>query len=98
MTTNAGRLSDALPRPYESHAPSDARPGSADPVLASQMAGVWLNTSWCILRITHRSSAHFCKRGSESQISMPLRPQRVKVCRLPMSFCFFTSVNWSFNR
>jgi hypothetical protein len=27
----------------------------------------------------------------------PALPERVKVCRLPMSFCFFTSVNWSFN-
>src|SRR5882724_5773881 len=40
-TTNEGRLSLRVPRPYETHAPMCAKPRSTKPVFCMKVAGPW---------------------------------------------------------
>jgi len=55
-TTNPGRSSASLPKPYVTHDPILGRPGCGAPVFTKILAGPWLNTSVVILWIQQTSS------------------------------------------
>jgi len=74
MTTNPGRSRLGVPRPYDSHEPSEGRPGCSDPVWMKVMAGSWLMASVWTERTTVMSSAIFLCQGSSSLIHVPSCP------------------------
>src|SRR3954451_23772308 len=79
ITTNPGRLSHSLPRPYVTHDPMLGRPGKRKPVFIWNRAGAWLFDSQCIERMTHSSSAHLATSGNFSETSIPDWPYFLKV-------------------
>src|SRR5262249_32837826 len=85
-TTNPGRLSLSLPRPYVSHAPMLGRPNCGEPVLTKHFAGPWLNTSVFIPRTQHRSSAISLWDGSMWLMVMPHLPTFSNFRGVPRSF------------
>src|SRR5262245_65234176 len=74
ITTNAGRFWFSVPRPKDTHAPSEGRPARIEPVFIWQMPDEWLMPSAQQERITARSSAHSAMCGTHSDIHRPLWP------------------------
>src|SRR5438552_9183943 len=73
-TTNDGRFSFSVPRPYATHAPVDGRVARTVPQLNRFTPGVCVGLNVYIERTTQRSSATVESCGSKLLISMPLCP------------------------
>ena len=71
-TTNPGRSSASLPRPYVTHEPMLGRPAICEPVFMNMWAGSWLIASVVIERMKQMSSMTEPICGNSSQISIPL--------------------------
>src|SRR3712207_934959 len=75
-TQNAGRFWFSVPSPYVTHAPSDGRPASTEPVFIWHTPPEWLMPSCTHERMTAMSSAMPCMCGTQSLIHSPPLPQR----------------------
>src|SRR6185295_13324673 len=73
-TTNAGRLSLSLPRPYASHEPMLGLPGTSLPVITNVQAGSWLMALVCTDLITANSSTILAVCGNSSLTQRPHWP------------------------
>src|SRR6266568_150733 len=84
-TTNPGRFSFSVPRPYVTHEPIEGCPWRGEPVKSNNSAGVWLNWSVFMDLITHKSSAASWSLGIASDIQMPLLPYCANCLGVPIS-------------
>src|ERR1019366_787093 len=74
ITMNAGRFSLTVPRPYVTHAPSEGRPPTMEPVFIWLTPLEWFRPLAQQERMTARSSAQVAMFGSQSETESPLSP------------------------
>src|SRR5262249_17891112 len=79
-TTKPGRLSQSLPRPYQTHEPMLGRPEMVVPVFMNVWAGSWLIASVCSERTMQISSAMVLMCGKIELISCPELPHLLNGC------------------
>src|SRR5204863_8888564 len=73
-TTNVGRFSFMLPRPYEIHAPICGKPGNRNPEFCMYVAGPWIFDFETIEWINAISSTHCASPGTKSLTHLPHWP------------------------
>src|SRR6516165_2322388 len=74
MTTNPGRFSFSLPRPYVTHVPRQGCPESNRPEFIISMAEPWIGDSAYIECTNAMSSAHEPMCGNKSETHLPHCP------------------------
>src|SRR5207248_9389477 len=90
MATKAGRLCDALPRPYVTQAPTQGKPMRVWPVLILNRAGEWLLES--VQHEWRKAILSTCRAmfGNSSDTQAPLWP-----CCSNLNGDFMSGPTWS---
>ena len=81
ITTNAGRFSFSVPRPYDAQLPSEGRPLRVDPVFIWQTPPTWFSPLDQHDRMIARSSTQPVMCGSQSETHAPDSPYRFHLRR-----------------
>ena len=74
MTTNPGRFSFTLPRPYVTHDPMHGLPLSRRPLFIISIADPWIGLSAYMLWMNAMSSTQFPTFGNRSDTILPHWP------------------------